>query len=112
MEQLVPAEMKPGLDALLETVAPMRRARRLVVAAVLLTSVLLSLTAADHFVRTGRDQAAVHWMRVLDLCQPAFHPSGTARRHPSALPFGIDPRHAPSAFRPDPVGLTGAGASP
>jgi hypothetical protein len=98
MEQLIPPPMKPGPPLPMNPAPCLKAARRLVIIAVLLPAFFLSLILLDGFYRAaGQDQAAIHWMRVLDLGVPAFSPSGTPQRHPSALPAGFDLRLAPLA---------------
>jgi hypothetical protein len=98
MEQLVSPPMKPGPSLPINAGPCLKAARRLVIMAVLLPALFLSLILLDGFYRAaGQDQSAIHWMRVLDLGVPAFSPSGTPQRHPSALPEGFDLRLAPLA---------------
>ena len=42
-----------------------------------------------------REQAAIQWMHALDLCMPAFWPSGTGPRAPQSLVTGVIPRMTP-----------------
>lgn len=98
MEQLVPPQMKPEPLLPMNAGPGLKSARRLVIMAVLLPALFLSLIFLDGFYRAaGQDRAAIHWMRLLDLGVPAFSPSGTPQRHPSALPEGFDLRLTPLA---------------
>jgi len=98
MEQLVPPQMRPEPPLPMNAGPGLKSARRLVIMAVLLPALFLSLILLDGFYRAaGQDQTAIHWMRVLDLGVPAFQPTGTPQRYPSALPEGFDLRLTPWA---------------
>ena len=92
-----------------------RWAYRLIIVALLLPAILFALIAIDMVWRSAhQDQAAVRWMRALDLCVPAFQPSGSPQRHPAALPPGFDLRLSPLLGGAERTykGTTGAGEFP
>jgi hypothetical protein len=108
MEKSVSAQMKPVATSRPALDEGLRRARGVVVAAILLPALLLALIFLDGAVRAVRqDRTAREWMRILDLSVPAFRPSGTPQRYPAALPPGFDLRPTPLAGTPAAVRAPG-----
>ena len=76
--------------------APCRNARRLLLVAAAVTSLLI-LAVSAHLLRPGLDghDAPERWMKALSLSTPAMWTAGSPMRHPETVHPGIDLRYTP-----------------